>query len=73
MMRSTRQRDAIRQAIEEAGRPVAADEILALAQNHVPRLGMATVYRAIRDLLDQSWLRTVELPGETTRYERNDL
>jgi Fur family ferric uptake transcriptional regulator len=32
-------------------------------------MGIATVYRTIKRLLDESWLAAVELPGEAPRYE----
>ena len=69
MQRRTRQHDAIRAAIEEADRPLSPQEILESAQAEIPNLGVATVYRAIRSLIDDDWLREVELPGEASRYE----
>ncbi|MGE0495064.1 MAG: Fur family transcriptional regulator [Vulcanimicrobiota bacterium] len=73
MIRSTRQRSAIREAIKAAGRPLCTDEILQLARQEVPNLGIATVYRAVKALLDERWLHAVELPGQTTLYERAGL
>ncbi len=74
MSRRTAQRDAIRAAFEAAGRPLKPDEVLALAQDAVPGLGAATVYRNLRRLTDDGWLRAVNLPGEATQlYERADL
>jgi Fur family ferric uptake transcriptional regulator len=70
MTRNTKQRAAIREVVEEAGRPLSADEILAGASGQVSGLGLATVYRSIKDLLDEEWLTAVELPGEPPRYER---
>lgn len=68
--RNTRQRQAIRDAFLETDRPLGTDEVLAYAQHHVAGLGMATVYRAIRTLVDEGWLTPVALPGEAPRYER---
>lgn len=70
MDRNTRQRQAIRQVFEEADRPLGPVEVLPAAQKHVPRLGMATVYRALKTLVEEGWLVTVTLPGEPPRYER---
>lgn len=67
--RKTRQRDAIRQAFESAGRPLAPEQVLAAAKAVVAGLGVATVYRNIRTLLEEGWLVPVALPGEATRYE----
>ena len=69
MRRNTRQRDAIRGALESASRPLLPREILAVAQREVAGLGMATVYRSVKELLADGAVRTVSLPGESDRYE----
>lgn len=69
MQRKTEQRDAIRKAFEDNDRPLGPNEVLELAQVHVQSLGIATVYRAIKALVEDGWLRPVELPGEPARYE----
>lgn len=55
--------------MQDAERPLIAQEVLARAQVHVPRLGIATVYRNLKSLHEEGWLRSVELPGEPMRYE----
>lgn len=67
--RNTAQRSAIRAAFERADRPLSPGEALAAAQRSVPRLGIATVYRNIRNLVDEGWLAEVLLPGAPNRYE----
>ncbi|RCW75905.1 Fur family transcriptional regulator [Pseudorhodoferax soli] len=69
MERSTRQRDAIRQALVQAGRPLLPTEILAAAQIEVPALGIATVYRNLKQLAEAGEVQSVELPGEAPRFE----
>ena len=69
MERNTRQRGAIRRAFQRADRPLGTNEVLDLARTEVGGLGIATVYRNIRTLLDEGWLTVVELPGEVPRYE----
>ncbi len=44
-------------------------EIFEAAKEHAPGLGIATVYRTIKRLLDDGFLAAVELPGEAPRYE----
>lgn len=73
MARRTEQRDAIRQVFEEATRPLNAHEALEIAQQEVPGMGIATVYRNIKSFLDEEWLLAVELPNEPSRYERASL
>ena len=48
MVRNTQQGSAIRQALEKAGRPLSAQEVLNLAQKKVPGQGIATVNRNLR-------------------------
>ena len=69
MRRNTRQRRAIEKAVGEANRPLGPREILDRARRFVPGLGIATVYRTIRGLVDTGRLRVVKLPGATDRYE----
>ena len=51
MERSTRQRTAIRDALEAAQRPLLPQEVLDAAQAQVPSLGIATVYRNLKQLV----------------------
>lgn len=67
--RGTRQRAAIRHAIDAAKRPLLPQEILELAQHQVAELGIATVYRNIKLLQEAGEIHVVELPGETPRFE----
>ncbi|MFZ0679809.1 Fur family transcriptional regulator [Candidatus Binatus sp.] len=67
--RNTEQRRHIRDVFERNDRPLAADEVLQLAQQKVAGLGIATVYRTIKVLTGEGWLVSVEVPGESPRYE----
>ena len=69
MERSTRQRSAIHEAIEVAARPLLPNEVLILAQRDVPELGIATVYRNLKSLVEEGLVTSVMLPGETARFE----
>jgi Fur family transcriptional regulator, ferric uptake regulator len=69
LRRNTQQRRQIREVFECNDRPLAADEVLALAQEKISGLGMATVYRTIKALIDEGWLIAVEVPGQPPRYE----
>ncbi|MBS0190503.1 MAG: transcriptional repressor [Phycisphaerales bacterium] len=69
MERNTRQRSAIRTAIDEAHGPVSAREVLELAQRRVKGMGMATVYRTIKSLVADREIVEVAMPGEPPRYE----
>jgi Fur family ferric uptake transcriptional regulator len=70
LIRNTRQRTVIRDVLDQAARPLGAPEILAYAQLQAKGIGIATVYRTIKALVEEGWLVPVELPGEPPRYER---
>jgi Fur family ferric uptake transcriptional regulator len=57
--------------LEHADRPLSPDEILAAALPHSEGLGIATVYRSLRALVDERWLSAVEVPGRPVLYERS--
>jgi len=69
MTRDTRQRRAIRAVFEDAEGPLGPQEVLHRAKGAVPNLGLATVYRTIKIMLEDAELTAVELPGEPSRYE----
>jgi len=67
--RSTRQRTAMRAVIEAADRPLSPQEICEMAQAQMPALGMATVYRNLKLMVEAGEIETVVLPGDGARYE----
>ena len=69
MQRMTRQRQAIRIALEQAGRPLSPVEVLGTARRLVPTTSLATVYRNLGAMVDQGELSRVDLPGAPPRYE----
>lgn len=73
MNRKTRQREAIRNVFAKARRPLGPQEILSLAQDDVPGLGIATVYRTVKGLVEEGWLAPIDIPGQPTCYEAADL
>src|SRR5439155_14984448 len=73
MERSTAQRKAIHIVLERAGRPLSPPEIYGEARSMAPGLGMATVYRTLKRLLDEKTISPVELPGEAPRYDRSGM
>jgi Fur family ferric uptake transcriptional regulator len=69
MERNTQQRQIIRRVFEETDRPLGPQEVLRAGQTYAPRLGIATVYRTLKALVEEGWLVSVDLPGEPPRYE----
>ena len=71
--RTTRQLNAIRSVIVEAGRPLSIPEIHELALASVSTLGLRTVYRAVRKLEESGELTAVAVPGGADRYELSSV
>jgi Fur family transcriptional regulator, ferric uptake regulator len=69
MIRNTQQRRAIYNALAKSGRPLSVNEILALAQNEIKSLGIATVYRSLKALQEEGQINQVDLPGQAPRWE----
>ena len=69
MIRKSKQRNTILEVLAKAKRPLSIKEILEYAETKVPKLGIATVYRAINHYLQSEEVSEVELPGSIKRYE----
>jgi len=67
--RDTKQRSAIRAALNNATRPLNPKEILDVAQSAVPNLGIATVYRNIKTMLERQEITAVAGSGIAPCYE----
>lgn len=67
--RQTRQRAAVKGALEATHVPMRAQDIHADAARRAPGIGLATVYRALKALIEAGEVAVVTLPGETPRYE----
>ena len=67
--RNTRQKAAVIEVLEESPTPLAAPQILTKAQEIVPSISQATVYRILKGLLERDTIATVKLPGEVPLYE----
>jgi Fur family ferric uptake transcriptional regulator len=69
LRKNTRQRSAIQDVIGTAQRPLLPMEILTFTQDEIPELGLATVYRNLKLLLQAGTIQSVDLPGAPPRYE----
>ena len=67
--RNTSQQKAIRQSIEEAGRPLSIKEIHSISEQESPGIGVRTIYRVIKRLLEDQVITTVRMTGQSDRYE----
>ena len=71
-LRRTKQQIAIEEVFKCHTRPLSPHEVLELAKQDVPNLGMATVYRTLNQMVEDGSLHVVELPGQSSRYEPSD-
>jgi len=69
MKRRTAQRTKIEQVFAEAGRPLGPREVLEAARADLPGLSIATVYRTLKRMVEEEAIVSIDLPGESARYE----
>jgi Fur family ferric uptake transcriptional regulator len=69
MIRNTLQRRAISRVFNVDMPPLTPQEVLTAAQKDIPALGIATVYRTLKSMVENGTLVVVNLPGEASRYE----
>lgn len=65
----TRQKDAIWAVINGSPSPLTAEAICAHAGEQVTGLGIATVYRTLKQLVQEGQVRHIEIPGAAPHYE----
>ena len=69
MKRKTNQRNAIRKVFENDDRPLGIEEILEAGRQAVESLNQATVYRNLKLLVQNGWLKKINAPELGTLYE----
>ncbi len=67
---ATRQKLVVSEVFERANRPLTVPEVCRVARRKLPSLGIATVYRAIKQFVSAGLVRAVEIPGVPPHYER---
>ena len=70
MKRKTQQRQAILKALDSARGPLTADELWHEAKGLEPKIGMATIYRNLKSLMQEEVIQEVHIPNQSTRFER---
>jgi Fur family ferric uptake transcriptional regulator len=70
IVRDTSQRRALRKVFQATEDPLTPHELLDRAKAIVPKMGIATVYRNVKALHDEGFLRAIELPNQPVRYQR---
>lgn len=71
--RRTRQRDTLVALITQAEGPLTVPQLLEMANTGEENVGIATVYRTVKLLLESQRIRSVTLPTGAVCYERSEL
>ena len=71
MLRMTRQRQVILDAIREVRTHPTADEVHQMVRRYLPRISLATVYRNLEALSERGLLQKLELAGTQRRFDGN--
>jgi Fur family transcriptional regulator, ferric uptake regulator len=66
---ATQRKAVLSEVLERAKRPLTPGEICEAARKELPSLGIATVYRAIKQFVSEGRVRAVEVPGAAPHYE----
>ena len=69
MPHQTQQRSSILEVLDEIDRPVTPSELLDYSSVKSPGLGLATVYRALKQLVETGKVRKIEISGVPPHYE----
>jgi len=74
LVRNTRQKRCIQKIFVSAEGPLGVSEIFALAGRDVEKIGLATIYRIIGQLLEAGEIKKIRIPNaeDDVRYERSD-
>ena len=67
--RATPQRKVIESVLTQTEQPLLPHEILKIAQAELPSIGIATVFRALKNLVAEGRVRTVSIGADAIRYE----
>jgi len=66
---TTQQKLILAEVLQQATRPLTPSEICSEAKKSISALGIATVYRALKQFVDEGSVRIVEVPGTSPHYE----
>jgi len=69
MKRKTNQRAAIQEVFRDNDRPLSVEEVLRAGRKSVETLNQATVYRNLKTLTEEGWLKKINTPELGVLYE----
>ena len=73
MLRKTKQRTAIEAVLQNSDRPLSVHDLQREAGKDARGIGIATIYRTLKDMLEEGWIRKVDIPEKALHYEKAHL
>jgi Fur family ferric uptake transcriptional regulator len=70
-LRQTRQRELVLEIVRGTMDHPSADQVFRQARRRLPRIGLGTVYRNLKDLAAQGLIREIHAGGATARFDAN--
>ncbi|MGD9683270.1 MAG: Fur family transcriptional regulator [Candidatus Obscuribacterales bacterium] len=70
MIKNTKQRRAILKVFESNEGPLSIEDVHVKANQHCKGIGIATIYRNLKSLIDEGTFLAVDMPGGAIFYER---
>jgi len=70
-MRKSRQREVVLEAVRATFEHPTAEWIFKAARKRLPRVGLGTVYRNLKALVDEGLIRELRRADEAVRYDGN--
>lgn len=71
MKRQSRQREVVLEAVRSTMDHPTADWVFRQARRRLPRISLATVYRNLKQLVEEGSIREIHSGGQTARFDCN--
>lgn len=68
-MKYSRQRELVREAVEQSDRHPTADAVYQKVRQKEPTISLATVYRNLNQLVENNIIRRVVVPGDSDHFD----
>jgi Fe2+ or Zn2+ uptake regulation protein len=71
MERRSRQKEEIKRILAQKNFHPTIEEVYSIAKEHIPGVGIATIYRNIEKMLNNNEINKIDIPGEAARIDGN--
>lgn len=69
-MKYSRQRELVREAVEQSDRHPTADAVYQEVRKKEPTISLATVYRNLNQLVENHMIQRILVPGDSDHFDR---